>query len=107
MSPSSTILCCSFHNFVPSSFIAENEFGSTFTYSIAGGGNITIKQNNTFNIGLYTFTRSNKTKEIHVVSMCLPVSRLFRFYQDINHGFRSVVYQVILKKQYFQYNSKI
>ena len=86
-------------------FKAENEFESTFTPAVAGGGGIiSIKRNDAFNSGL--FKRLNKTKESHVVSMYLPLSGLFRFCQDIYCVY--CIYCVyIKKKQFFQYDYKI
>ena len=43
----------------------------------------------------------NKTKESHVISMYLPLSRLFGFCQDISPVFRGVTHQIILKTSNF------
>ena len=59
------------------SFTQKNQFVSTFRAAAKAGENPTIKtkKHNEFNSGL--LKRHNKTKESHVVSMCLPLSRLF------------------------------
>ena len=83
------------------SFKAENEFESNFTPAAAGGRTITIIGNNAFSNGL--LERLNKTKESHMVSMYFPLPRLFGFCQNINHVYRGVTHQIILKRNDFSY----
>ena len=79
------------------SFTEESEFVSTSTTAKAGESpTIKTKKNDKFNSGL--LKRYNKTKESHVVSMYLPLSRLFGFCQDINRVFRGVTHKIALKR---------
>ena len=81
------------------SFKAENEFEITFTPVAACGETIKTKRNNASNSGL--FKRFNKTKESHMVSTILPLSRFFGFLQNIHRIFRGVTHQIISKSKDF------
>ena len=81
------------------SFTQESEFIITFKAAAKVGENPTFKANKNDELNSALFKKHNKTKECHVASIYLSLSRLLGFCQDINCVLGGgVKHQIALKR---------